>query len=99
MALKLITKNHFFDNPGIKISEKVDLGGRIDDGQATVVLRGIEPWYSYGGDHNLARFIARIVNIKTYDTYVEYDVEFDFRDIDDNAGNANIEVLIIAELK
>lgn len=98
MALKLIERHYHFNKPGTQ-SDKVDVGGKIISNQGIAVLRGIEPSFNDDEDHQLLRFKAIITNIKTRESSIEYDIEFDFRDEDDNVGSANIDLLIIADVQ
>lgn len=96
MALKLIEQHHFFAEPGIITGQKVDVGGVIHKGQATVVLRGIEPSFNDGEDHFIKIIKIRITNVKPRDTFIEYDIEFDFMDDSNHKGSSNVDVLVVA---
>jgi len=94
MTLKLIEQNHEFASPGT-FSMEADIKAEIYKGQATVILRGIEP--SFARDHHLLQFKARIIDIKVRERKVEYTLEFDLLDDSNYKGKANISTLVVAE--
>ncbi|MBY0293164.1 MAG: hypothetical protein K2W92_07755, partial [Alphaproteobacteria bacterium] len=97
MALKLITQEHSFEEPGT-INQTVDVGGTIYKGQATVVLRSFQCFFEDGESHHLKKVVAKVTNVKVKETSVEYDLEFNFMDDTDHLGYGSIIVLVVADV-
>ena len=98
MALRLINRVHHFEKPDIK-KYSVEIDKEIYNDQASVVLSGIKMSFNDNINQELQQLKARITNVKTHVNSIDYMIEFDFRDIVGNVGEATINVLIVADVK
>lgn len=97
MALKLINTSHTFDSPG-NVDLQVDMGGEIYNNQATIVLSGVEIKYTDDYEHNVKAFKVRVTSVTPRETYIEYNLDFDFLDDGDHIGSAIIGLVAIADI-
>ena len=99
MALKFIETTCTFSEPGILTTQRLDVGGTIYKEQATIVLQGVETGYSDEKEHNLKLFKVRVTNVRPRDTWIEFDLDFNFLDDGDHVGSATIDLVAIADVE
>lgn len=95
MPLVAIRKSYSFDAPNV-ITAEIDMGGKIYNNQATILLQGYN--MSYDEDHNVRICKARITNVTPRETSIDFKVEFDLQDDGDNLGQGTISVVAIADI-
>ena len=83
----------------VTAEELSEIDKEIYNNQASVVLSGIKMSFNDNINQVLQQLKARITNIKTHVNSIDYMIEFDFRDIVGNVGEATINVLIVADVK
>jgi hypothetical protein len=98
MAIKTVTKTHTFSST-TEEDFSIDMGGKIYEKQATVILQGYDMGYQDDYDHNVRICKLRITNVGVDETKIDYTINFQLQDDGDHLGEATVNIVAIADME